>query len=74
MAARHRVRICLTSWDCWQLFHWVTGETISGQHTRPGKLTQRIRGWTERKGRLFTEAHVRTATLSLAELGWIAAA
>lgn len=55
--------------------HWITTrETTSGQDTDPAKLTEHIRGWSERKARLFTEAHVRTATSHMAELGWIAAA
>lgn len=54
--------------------HWITTREISGQDTDPAKLTQHIRDWSERKGRLFTEAHVRTATSHLAELGWITAA
>ncbi len=42
-----------------------------GQDTPgPAKLKA---GWNERKGRLLTEAHVRTATSHLAKLGWITA-
>ncbi len=53
--------------------HWITTQEMNGRVTAPVELAQRIRGWSERKGRLFTEAHVRIASSHLAELGWITA-
>jgi O-acetyl-ADP-ribose deacetylase (regulator of RNase III) len=54
--------------------HWVATRESARQDSSPAALTQHIRTWSERKGRLFTEAHVRTASGRLAKLGWIPAA
>lgn len=55
--------------------HWAaTREMAGGQDAEPAELARRVRGWSERKGRLFTDEHVRTAAERLIELGWISAA
>jgi O-acetyl-ADP-ribose deacetylase (regulator of RNase III) len=42
---------------------WARDEVASDD---PGKITEYVQGWTERKGRLFTPKHIRTALAHLA--------
>jgi hypothetical protein len=52
--------------------HWVMtreGDSV----TDDAALTRLVQGWSQRKGRLFTNAHLRTATEHLVQLGWLAA-
>jgi hypothetical protein len=51
--------------------HWTATRDAAGQPTDPAILTGLIGSWNERKGRLFTEAHVGKAISRLEELGWI---
>lgn len=51
--------------------YWTsTRETAAGS-ADPAVLTALIGNWNQRKGRLFTEAHVSKAASRLEELGWI---
>ena len=50
--------------------HWTSTREAGGS-TDPAALTEIIGNWNERKGRLFTEAHVGKAVGRLEELGWI---
>jgi hypothetical protein len=36
-------------------------------------LTRLVQCWSQRKGRLFTDAHLRTAAGHLVQLGWLTA-
>ncbi len=51
--------------------HWTSTREVAGGSTDPALLTAVIGDWNERKGRLFTEAHVSKAVGRLEELGWI---
>jgi O-acetyl-ADP-ribose deacetylase (regulator of RNase III) len=51
--------------------HWTSTREAAGGSTDPAALTEIIGNWNERKGRLFTEAHVGKAVGRLEELGWI---
>jgi O-acetyl-ADP-ribose deacetylase (regulator of RNase III) len=51
--------------------HWIATRDGSGQIADPAAVTQHIGGWNERKGRLFTELHVRRAIDHLHSLGWV---
>jgi hypothetical protein len=51
--------------------HWAATREASGGSTDPAVLTGLIGRWNERKGRLFTEAHVGKAIDRLEELGWV---
>jgi O-acetyl-ADP-ribose deacetylase (regulator of RNase III) len=51
--------------------HWTSTREAPGGSTDPAVLTEIISNWNERKGRLFTEAHVGKAISRLEELGWI---
>ncbi len=51
--------------------HWTSTREVAGRSTDPAILTSVIGDWNERKGRLFTEAHVSKAANRLEELGWI---
>lgn len=51
--------------------HWTSTREVAGRSTDPAILTAAIGDWNERKGRLFTEAHVSKAASRLEELGWI---
>jgi hypothetical protein len=35
-------------------------------------LVEEVRGWTRRKGRMFTEKHIRSAWETLRDKGWMA--
>jgi O-acetyl-ADP-ribose deacetylase (regulator of RNase III) len=52
--------------------HWVMAREGGGA-ADDAALTRLVRGWSQRKGRLFTDAHVRAAADHLAQLGWLAA-
>lgn len=54
--------------------HWIATQEGTDQIADAAALTQHIGSWNERKGRLFTEAHVRNAIDHLSSLGWVAAA
>lgn len=52
--------------------HWIaTCEASTLQANDMANMTQQIRAWSDRKGHLFTEAHVGTAADHLRRLGWI---
>lgn len=51
--------------------HWTATREAAGQPVDPAVLTGLIGSWNERKGRLFTEAHVGKAIGRLEELGWL---
>jgi hypothetical protein len=51
--------------------HWTAPRESAGQPADPSVLTGLIGSWNERKGRLFTEAHVGMAIRRLEELGWV---
>ena len=51
--------------------HWTATREVDEGSTDPAVLTQVIGKWNERKGRLFTEAHVSKAINRLEQLGWI---
>jgi O-acetyl-ADP-ribose deacetylase (regulator of RNase III) len=50
--------------------HWIATHDGAGQIADAAALTQHIASWNERKGRLFTEVHVRRAMDQLSSLGW----
>jgi O-acetyl-ADP-ribose deacetylase (regulator of RNase III) len=52
--------------------HWVMTRE-GGTLADPAALTSLVRSWSQRKSRLFTDAHVRTAAEHLAEHSWLAA-
>jgi hypothetical protein len=52
--------------------HWVLTRE-GGTVTDEAALTRLVRNWSQRKGRLFTDAHIRTAAEHLSQLGWLAA-
>jgi O-acetyl-ADP-ribose deacetylase (regulator of RNase III) len=54
--------------------HWVVTQETGGQAPDPASLTRLVASWNERKGRLFTEVHVRRAIDRLADFGWLASA
>ncbi|MGH3189735.1 MAG: type II toxin-antitoxin system antitoxin DNA ADP-ribosyl glycohydrolase DarG [Streptosporangiaceae bacterium] len=54
--------------------HWIATQEGADQIADAAALTQHIGSWNERKGRLFTEAHVRNAIDHLSSLGWVTAA
>lgn len=51
--------------------HWTATREAAGLSADPAVLTELIGNWSERKGRLFTEAHVGKAISRLEELGWV---
>lgn len=54
--------------------HWVLTHEGDGPAVDPDALMRQVATWNERKGRLFTEVHIRRAADRLRELGWIPAA
>lgn len=50
--------------------HWVMTRE-GGMLADPAALTHLVRSWSQRKSRLFTDAHVRTAAEHLAQQGWL---
>jgi O-acetyl-ADP-ribose deacetylase (regulator of RNase III) len=54
--------------------HWIAAREAWGKVTNHGELKQHVESWNERKGRLFTDAHIRKAAGHLQSLGWISAA
>jgi O-acetyl-ADP-ribose deacetylase (regulator of RNase III) len=52
--------------------HWVVTRE-GGTQGDPSELTRLVQSWSQRKSRLFTDAHVRTAAEHLAQHGWLAA-
>jgi len=51
--------------------HWAATREAAGGSTDPAVLTRLIGSWNERKGRLFTEAHIGKTVSRLEELGWV---
>jgi len=54
--------------------HWIATREGGGKTTDYGELAQHMESWSERKGRLFTDTHIRKAADHLRSLGWVAAA
>jgi hypothetical protein len=54
--------------------HWIATREGGDQVSDPRELTEHVGSWSERKGRLFTEIHVRKAADHLRRLGWVTAA
>jgi O-acetyl-ADP-ribose deacetylase (regulator of RNase III) len=55
--------------------HWIaTREASTIQAGGPKEIKQLIGTWSDRKGRLFTEAHVAKAADHLHDLGWVPSA
>lgn len=52
--------------------HWVATKENPSRIFDPQKLAHSVSEWNERKGRLFTELHIRRAVGQLQELGWLA--
>lgn len=52
--------------------HWVLAHDTEARLGDIKKATERVRSWNERKGRLFTEAHVARAVERLESQGWLA--
>jgi O-acetyl-ADP-ribose deacetylase (regulator of RNase III) len=50
--------------------HWIAHET-STPSPNIDQLVEQVRSWTPRKGRMFTEKHVRSAWTSLRDKGWV---
>lgn len=53
--------------------HWVLTREGAEPGTSPEDLVQQVGAWSNRKGRLFAEVHVRRAADRLAEQGWVPA-
>lgn len=53
--------------------HWVLTHADTDPATDPEVLVQRVRGWNARKGRLFTDVHIRRAADHLRDQGWLTA-
>lgn len=53
--------------------HWVLTRE-GGNHADQETLARLVSSWNERKGRLFTDVHVRRAADRLRNHGWVAAA
>lgn len=51
--------------------HWTATREAAGHVADPAAVTQAIRGWNSRKGRIFTEDHVSVAIEHLGELNWV---
>lgn len=51
--------------------HWIATRENVGRATDPMEMTRRVASWSERKGRLFTEFHVRKAIDHLEDSGWV---
>lgn len=49
--------------------HWVMTENPAAVDD-PDVAVQAVQGWTQRKGRLFTDDHIRTAWRALRDRGW----
>ena len=54
--------------------HWIATREGGDQVSDPGELTEHVGSWSERKGRLFTENHLRKAADHLRRLRWVTAA
>ncbi|MGO9082611.1 MAG: macro domain-containing protein [Streptosporangiaceae bacterium] len=53
--------------------HWVVNHDGADPSDAPEALVQRVRSWNARKGRLFTDAHIRKAAGHLRDQGWLTA-
>ncbi|HVB41762.1 MAG TPA: hypothetical protein VNF47_03530 [Streptosporangiaceae bacterium] len=51
--------------------HWVLTHETAGDSLDPASMTERVASWSERKGRLFTDVHVRRAMERLQDSAWI---
>jgi O-acetyl-ADP-ribose deacetylase (regulator of RNase III) len=51
--------------------HWVLTHDHDDLTTDSDALVQRVRSWSTRKGRLFTETHIRRAAHQLRKQGWL---
>jgi O-acetyl-ADP-ribose deacetylase (regulator of RNase III) len=51
--------------------HWIANEDMEASQDLDW-LTEKVRGWTRRKGRMFTEEHIRSAWETLRDKGWVA--
>ncbi|MGH3157752.1 MAG: type II toxin-antitoxin system antitoxin DNA ADP-ribosyl glycohydrolase DarG [Streptosporangiaceae bacterium] len=53
--------------------HWVLSREADCPSVDPESVTQLVRDWNERKGRLFTQVHIHRAAERLREQGWLTA-
>jgi O-acetyl-ADP-ribose deacetylase (regulator of RNase III) len=51
--------------------HWAATHELGTREADAAALTELIRNWSERKGRLFTEVHIRRAAEHLSRLQWL---
>jgi O-acetyl-ADP-ribose deacetylase (regulator of RNase III) len=51
--------------------HWVLTHEADDVTPAPEEMAGRVRGWNERKGRLFTDVHIQRAADRLAEQRWV---
>jgi hypothetical protein len=51
--------------------HWAAIREAGGEHITPASVIRLIEQWNARKGRLFTEVHVRRALEHLERLHWL---
>jgi O-acetyl-ADP-ribose deacetylase (regulator of RNase III) len=50
--------------------HWVAGEDAAFR-SDTDRLVEAVHAWNERKARIFSPAHIRTAHARLVSLGWV---
>jgi O-acetyl-ADP-ribose deacetylase (regulator of RNase III) len=53
--------------------HWIMTRESADPAAGPEDLVRRVGVWNSRKGRLFTDVHIRRAAGRLAEQGWVSA-
>ena len=51
--------------------HWVLTHGNDDLTADPAIIFERVRSWNARKGRLFTDVHIRRAAARLQEQGWL---
>jgi hypothetical protein len=51
--------------------HWIAHEN-STTNLDIDQVVEQVQSWTPRKGRMFTEKHIRSAWESLRDKGWVA--
>jgi O-acetyl-ADP-ribose deacetylase (regulator of RNase III) len=53
--------------------HWIATQDATNPHD-PTEISQLVRAWTPRKGRMFTDDHIHNAWQALHDEGWLLAA